>query len=129
MARVQSGDRNGSRVPASKLFPMPELPEVETTRAGLAPHLLGRHVVSATLRRPDLRWPIAQEIRDLLPGQRIEAVRRKLERSTQGMGEIARACGFGSADVMGRSFMRQLKSTPAEYRARFRSSGIRAVAD
>lgn len=59
---------------------------------------------------------------------RIEAVRRKLERSTQGMEEIARACGFGSADVMGRCFMRQLKTTPVEYRARFRSSGIRATA-
>lgn len=55
---------------------------------------------------------------------RIEAVRRKLERSTQGMGEIAAACGFNSADVMTRSFVRQLKCTPAEYRARFRSSGI-----
>ncbi len=55
---------------------------------------------------------------------RIEAVRRKLERSTQGMEEIASACGFSCADVMGRSFMRQLKITPAEYRARFRSSGI-----
>ena len=55
---------------------------------------------------------------------RIEAVRRKLERSTQSMEEIAGACGFGSADVMGRSFVRQLKVTPTEYRARFRSSGI-----
>ncbi|MGC4071463.1 MAG: GlxA family transcriptional regulator [Nibricoccus sp.] len=55
---------------------------------------------------------------------RIEAVRRKLERSTQGMEEIASACGFGSGDVMTRSFTRQLKVTPAEYRARFRSSGI-----
>ncbi len=56
---------------------MPELPEVETTRAGLAPHLIGRRVLAATLRRPDLRWPIAAEIRELLPGQRIEAVRRR----------------------------------------------------
>lgn len=55
---------------------------------------------------------------------RIEAVRRKLERSTQSMAEIADACGFGSADVMGRSFARRLKVTPADYRARFRSSGI-----
>lgn len=55
---------------------------------------------------------------------RLEAVRRKLERSTQGLGEIAAACGFGSADVMGRSFLRRLKITPAEYRARFRTSGI-----
>jgi transcriptional regulator GlxA family with amidase domain len=55
---------------------------------------------------------------------RIEAVRRKLERSTQSMEEVAAACGFGSADVMGRSFLRQMKITPAEYRARFRTSGI-----
>ena len=56
---------------------MPELPEVETTRAGLAPHLVGRRVVAAVLRRPDLRWPIAAEIAAVLPGQRIEAVRRR----------------------------------------------------
>lgn len=55
---------------------------------------------------------------------RIEAVRRKLERSTQGMEEIAEACGYNSADVMGRSFSRQLSITPVEYRSRFRSSGI-----
>jgi len=56
---------------------MPELPEVETTRAGLAPHLIGRTVTAVTLRRPDLRWPIPPEIRECLPGQRIEAVRRR----------------------------------------------------
>jgi len=56
---------------------MPELPEVETTRAGLAPHLEGRRVRSVLLRRPDLRWPIPPEISDLLPGQRIAAVRRR----------------------------------------------------
>lgn len=55
---------------------------------------------------------------------RIEVVRRKLERSTQSMEEIATACGFNSADVMGRSFLRQLKVTPAEYRGRFRTSGV-----
>lgn len=56
---------------------MPELPEVETTRAGLAPHLTGRRVVHAVLRRPDLRWPIAREFEDVLPGRRIDAVRRR----------------------------------------------------
>jgi formamidopyrimidine-DNA glycosylase len=38
---------------------MPELPEVETTRRGLAPHVEGRRVTAARLRRADLRWPIA----------------------------------------------------------------------
>jgi formamidopyrimidine-DNA glycosylase len=56
---------------------MPELPEVETTRAGLAPHLEGRRVRSVLLRRPDLRWPIPPEIGERLPGQRIDAVRRR----------------------------------------------------
>ena len=56
---------------------MPELPEVETTRAGLAPHVEGRRVRSVTLRRPDLRWPIPHEVVDCLPGQRVDAVRRR----------------------------------------------------
>ena len=56
---------------------MPELPEVETTRRGLAPHLEGHNVQAVTLRRPDLRWPIPPELPRLLQGQRIDAVRRR----------------------------------------------------
>jgi formamidopyrimidine-DNA glycosylase len=56
---------------------MPELPEVETTRRGIEPHLLTRRITAAILRRPDLRWPIPTEIRDELPGQRIRAVERR----------------------------------------------------
>jgi len=56
---------------------MPELPEVETTRAGLAPHLEGQRVRSVTLRRADLRWPIPPEITECLPGQRMTTVRRR----------------------------------------------------
>src|SRR5688572_2924708 len=56
---------------------MPELPEVETTRRGLAPHVEGRTVTGVTLRRANLRWPIPDEIRELLPGQRIAAIRRR----------------------------------------------------
>lgn len=56
---------------------MPELPEVETTRRGIAPHLIGRRVAAVTLRRADLRWPIPQEISTLLPGQRIDDVERR----------------------------------------------------
>jgi formamidopyrimidine-DNA glycosylase len=56
---------------------MPELPEVETTRAGLAPHVVGRTVTAVVLRRPDLRWPIPPEVAQRLPGQRILAVRRR----------------------------------------------------
>ncbi|WP_147652933.1 bifunctional DNA-formamidopyrimidine glycosylase/DNA-(apurinic or apyrimidinic site) lyase [Vulcaniibacterium gelatinicum] len=56
---------------------MPELPEVETTRRGLAPHVEGRTVRAVVLRRPDLRWPIPDALRAQLPGQRILAVRRR----------------------------------------------------
>ncbi|GHD73285.1 formamidopyrimidine-DNA glycosylase [Luteimonas padinae] len=56
---------------------MPELPEVETTRRGLAPHLEGARVERVLLRRPDLRWPIPPEVGEHLPGQRIDAVRRR----------------------------------------------------
>ena len=56
---------------------MPELPEVETTRRGLAPHLEGKRIRGVVLRRPDLRWPIPAEIESALPGQRIDAVRRR----------------------------------------------------
>jgi len=53
---------------------------------------------------------------------RLEAVRSKLERSTASLDEIAAATGFSSADVMHRAFQRRLSTTPAEYRARFRST-------
>jgi formamidopyrimidine-DNA glycosylase len=56
---------------------MPELPEVETTRRGIAPHVEGRRVSAVVLRRPDLRWPIPREVSELLPGQRIESVERR----------------------------------------------------
>jgi len=56
---------------------MPELPEVETTRRGLLPHVVGRRIEHVVLRRPDLRWPIPREVEDLLPGQRIDGIRRR----------------------------------------------------
>jgi len=56
---------------------MPELPEVETTRAGLAPHCEGRIIRNVTLRRPDLRWTIPGEIKKILPTQTILQVRRR----------------------------------------------------
>ncbi len=56
---------------------MPELPEVETTRLGLLPHVEGRRVAGVVLHRPDLRWPIPDAICSALPGQRIHAIRRR----------------------------------------------------
>lgn len=56
---------------------MPELPEVETTRRGLAPHLEGRRITGVVLRRPDLRWPIPPEVARELPGQPVLAIHRR----------------------------------------------------
>ncbi len=56
---------------------MPELPEVETTRRGLAPHLLGRTICGVTLRTAKLRLPLAAELPQQLHGQRINSVKRR----------------------------------------------------
>jgi len=56
---------------------MPELPEVETTRRGIAPYLIGRRVDSLAIRQARLRWPIPPALRKNLPGQRITSVERR----------------------------------------------------
>ncbi|MEO1963338.1 MAG: bifunctional DNA-formamidopyrimidine glycosylase/DNA-(apurinic or apyrimidinic site) lyase [Cycloclasticus sp.] len=56
---------------------MPELPEVETTRRGIAPHIEGKRVTGVIVRQPKLRWPISAEISTLLPGLRINSVKRR----------------------------------------------------
>ncbi len=56
---------------------MPELPEVETTRAGIEPHLLGQTVAAVEIRQPRLRWPIDPKLPRLLKQQRIEQVGRR----------------------------------------------------
>lgn len=55
---------------------MPELPEVETTRRGLSPHLIGRRVLAVTVRKA-LRWPVPDELRFGLADQRIDAIERR----------------------------------------------------
>lgn len=56
---------------------MPELPEVETTRRGIAPHLEGRHIEALIVRQPRLRWPVPEQLTRILPGQPIHAVSRR----------------------------------------------------
>lgn len=62
---------------ASATLLVPELPEVETTRRGLEPHLVGRRVLALDVRQPRLRWPLPRELIEALPGQRIEAIERR----------------------------------------------------
>ncbi len=56
---------------------MPELPEVETTRKGLAPHLTGRTPTKAVVRQTRLRWPVDAEALNRWCGTPITALQRR----------------------------------------------------
>lgn len=56
---------------------MPELPEVETTRRGIEPHLVGQRVSRVLVRERRLRWPIPEDLDVCLSGQLIERVQRR----------------------------------------------------
>lgn len=56
---------------------MPELPEVETSRRGIAPWLEGMRISRVIVRERRLRWPVPVEIDRKLPGQVIHAIRRR----------------------------------------------------
>jgi formamidopyrimidine-DNA glycosylase len=59
------------------LVPMPELPEVETTRRGIAPSLEGRRIDRVVVRERRLRWPVPRGLERKLAGQRVTGVRRR----------------------------------------------------
>ena len=56
---------------------MPELPEVETVRAGLLPAMEGRVIARAEVNRADLRWPFPPNMAQRLTGARVLALRRR----------------------------------------------------
>lgn len=56
---------------------MPELPEVETVRRGLEPHLRGRRIARVTVREPRLRWPVPAELPRAAQGRQVESVARR----------------------------------------------------
>ena len=56
---------------------MPELPEVETVRRGLQPVLEGARIQSATLRRPDLRFPLPENFAGRLTGRTVVSLSRR----------------------------------------------------
>ncbi len=56
---------------------MPELPEVETTRRGIEPHLRGRTIAGLVVRQPKLRWPVPPELSVWLRGQMVQEVQRR----------------------------------------------------
>jgi formamidopyrimidine-DNA glycosylase len=63
---------------------MPELPEVETTRRGLAPHLEGTTITGIVIRNARLRWPIPEAMP--LPGQAVLALERRAKYLLLGCG-------------------------------------------
>lgn len=56
---------------------MPELPEVETVRRGLAPVMEGQVILQARVNRPDLRWPFPPDMAARLSGRQVTALRRR----------------------------------------------------
>lgn len=55
---------------------MPELPEVETTRRGIAPHVLGKRVKQVVVRQPSLRWPIPDTVHQC-EGRTLKSLERR----------------------------------------------------
>ena len=68
-------------MPLPKLFepylPMPELPEVETVRLGLAKVLVGRRLSEVQIMRPNLRFPFPDGFQDALKNKRVERLNRR----------------------------------------------------
>jgi formamidopyrimidine-DNA glycosylase len=56
---------------------MPELPEVETTKRGIAPHIEGQTIITVTIRQPKLRWLIPDSLNETLTGLSIQSVTRR----------------------------------------------------
>ena len=56
---------------------MPELPEVETSRRGIEPFLVGERIDNIQIREPRLRWPVEAAVARNLSGQTINSVTRR----------------------------------------------------
>ncbi|MDX2345791.1 MAG: bifunctional DNA-formamidopyrimidine glycosylase/DNA-(apurinic or apyrimidinic site) lyase [Legionella sp.] len=56
---------------------MPELPEVETSRRGISPHLLNKQVTSVLLRHHQLRWPIPSNLAEFIEGKTLLSIDRR----------------------------------------------------
>jgi transcriptional regulator GlxA family with amidase domain len=81
-------------------------------RAGMSPRNFAR-VFQREVGETPARW---------VEQMRIDAARRALEASDAGVDAIASDCGFPSAEVMRRAFVRRLRVGPSAYRTRFRST-------
>jgi transcriptional regulator GlxA family with amidase domain len=78
-------------------------------RAGLSPRQLARTFAAETGMTPGKYVAVV----------RLEAARRLLEDTADGIEQVARCCGYGTAEAMRRAFVRALGVSPAGYRNRF----------
>jgi formamidopyrimidine-DNA glycosylase len=56
---------------------MPELPEVETIRRGITPHIQGKIIREVIVRQPRLRWPVPADLAEQLCGHPVEQIDRR----------------------------------------------------
>ncbi len=56
---------------------MPELPEVETTRRGIEPHILDRKISAITIHQPNLRYPVTDDLPRKISGKTVKSVTRR----------------------------------------------------
>ncbi len=74
---------------------MPELPEVETTRRGVAPHVIGQQIAAVHIYDRRLRWPVPPSLQKTVVGRTIEALDRRSKYLLFRLGEDALLVHFG----------------------------------
>lgn len=79
---------------------MPELPEVETTRRGIAPHVTGRRVVRIDVYDSRLRWPVPADLDALMRGRTIDRVDRRSKYLLLHAGESALLVHLGMTGTL-----------------------------
>lgn len=79
---------------------MPELPEVETTRRGIAPHVSGRRVVRVDVYDPRLRWPVPADLDARMRGRTIDRVDRRSKYLLVRLGEAALLVHLGMTGTL-----------------------------
>ena len=56
---------------------MPELPEVETTRLGISPWIVGKKIKKVIIRERRFRWKIQDDLEKKLEGKKIQSIKRR----------------------------------------------------
>ncbi len=89
---------------------MPELPEVETIKLGVTPHLLDKEIKDVIVNRRDLRWPIPKNFENTVSGQKVLRVARRSKYL-----KLYLANGYVVVLHFGMSGRLRIKERPAEY--------------